>query len=625
MAGASYNDSPWAILFILMVVATAGLAVYKNFMGGTELDVVAYCDSSPCKNGATCKELSVAVNGHVGYQCLCAGGWLGDSCEVAPCETCEGGENGAEIIMEDTSLRLTDSQLHNFVGLSIGAVVGGTLWGLAFLWIVRSYTKQIIWTTMWMMVVVQLGMSAAFFTVFGVPMLGVLCFLAGLISVLIIVVVRNWIPFATLLIRTACLVIKKNPAVLKIALMAVLVQAIWLVVWIFAATSSIGSSDTLSTFLCLVSLFWSVQVIKNVVHVTCAGTIASWYFVTNERQPTLASFRRSITYSFGSICFGSLVVAILKSIRAMIPRRPSATNGGGGFSQMFLRGILGCVERMMEWLNHYAFTQIAIYGYDFKRAARATWQLLQDVGLMPLMNNTLVQAVCWLGCIIGAAIASLISVMMVKSTDLDGTLPLSVAGMFGAMVGFVMVMPIIEVVESMVTALFICYAYNADVLLLNDPLLYQEITKAYDLMAVGKRHFIRHFYIKCIILPRQARDKHRENSKKEWRFLRRTCGGTTQRMTWNSGRRRRKMTGIGTMIDTKRKKRRRRRRRLSLRRRRRRVRRDLSMRRRARKRMATIITRGQSEDEEEEEEEEEEEGAASQRLSPAGLRVRLCI
>ena len=29
-----------------------------------------------------------------------------------------------------------------------------------------------------------------------------------------------------------------------------------------------------------------------------------------------------------------------------------------------------------------------------------------------------------------------------------------------------------------------------------------------------KRHFLRHLYIKCIILPRQARDKHRENSKK---------------------------------------------------------------------------------------------------------------
>lgn len=387
--------------------------------------------------------------------------------------------------MEDNSLQLTDSQLHNFVGLSIGCVAGGTIWGLGFLKLVRAYTKQIIWLTMWMMVVAQMGMSAAFFYV-GVPMLGVICFMAGLISVLIVVVVRNWIPFATLLIRTACLVIKKYPQVLKIALMAVLTQAIWLVVWIFAATSSIGSSDTVGTFICLVSLFWSVQVIKNVVHVTCAGTIASWYFVTNEQQPTLAAFRRAITYSFGSICFGSLIVAILKSIRAMIPRRTSVS-GGGGFSQMFLRGILGCVESLMQWLNHYAFTQIAIYGYDFKHAAKATWQLLCDMGLMPLMNNTLVQAVCWLSCIIGAAIASLIAVLMVKSTDLDGTLPLWTAATFGAIIGFVMVIPIIEVVESMVTALFICYAYNADVLMLNDPVLYQEITKAYDIMCADMR------------------------------------------------------------------------------------------------------------------------------------------
>jgi hypothetical protein len=31
---------------------------------------------------------------------------------------------------------------------------------------------------------------------------------------------------------------------------------------------------------------------------------------------------------------------------------------------------------------------------------------------------------------------------------------------------------------------------------------------------VRKTYFLRHLYIKTIILPRQARDKHRENSKK---------------------------------------------------------------------------------------------------------------
>ena len=35
-----------------------------------------------------------------------------------------------------------------------------------------------------------------------------------------------------------------------------------------------------------------------------------------------------------------------------------------------------------------------------------------------------------------------------------------------------------------------------------------------------KRHFLSHLYIKCIFLPRQARDKHRENSKKSGVFRR---------------------------------------------------------------------------------------------------------
>ena len=34
-----------------------------------------------------------------------------------------------------------------------------------------------------------------------------------------------------------------------------------------------------------------------------------------------------------------------------------------------------------------------------------------------------------------------------------------------------------------------------------------------------KTVFLSHLYIKTIVLPRQARDKHRENSKKDYRFV----------------------------------------------------------------------------------------------------------
>jgi hypothetical protein len=35
---------------------------------------------------------------------------------------------------------------------------------------------------------------------------------------------------------------------------------------------------------------------------------------------------------------------------------------------------------------------------------------------------------------------------------------------------------------------------------------------------VRKRHFLRHLYIKINILPRQARDEHRESTQKKCRF-----------------------------------------------------------------------------------------------------------
>jgi hypothetical protein len=42
----------------------------------------------------------------------------------------------------------------------------------------------------------------------------------------------------------------------------------------------------------------------------------------------------------------------------------------------------------------------------------------------------------------------------------------------------------------------------------------------YRVTTVMKRALLRcHLYIKCIILPKQARDKHRENSKKDIAFL----------------------------------------------------------------------------------------------------------
>eukprot|EP01046_Picozoa_sp_COSAG06_P066339 COSAG06_NODE_16692_length_986_cov_1.705750_1_plen_203_part_00 len=54
-----------------------------------------------------------------------------------------------------------------------------------------------------------------------------------------------------------------------------------------------------------------------------------------------------------------------------------------------------------------------------------------------------------------------------------------------------------------------------------------ETTTIEGLQRCEKRHFLSHLYIKTNILPRQARDKHRENSKKSGVFRRAACEGAS--------------------------------------------------------------------------------------------------
>ena len=51
-------------------------------------------------------------------------------------------------------------------------------------------------------------------------------------------------------------------------------------------------------------------------------------------------------------------------------------------------------------------------------------------------------------------------------------------------------------------------------------LMVRAVAQRGEELAVRKRHCLRRLYLKTIILPRQARDKHREGTQKRTRFCR---------------------------------------------------------------------------------------------------------
>lgn len=140
------------------------------------------------------------------------------------------------------------------------------------------------------------------------------------------------------------------------------------------------------------AMYWISEVLKNVIHVTISGVYGSWYFCVNNfpKGATRGALKRSLTYSFGSISFGSLIVAIINFLRHLCSVARSQAAGDGNIVGYILFCILGCLISILDWavsfLNRYAFSHIALYGKAYIPAAKDTWKMIKDRGIDALVN-----------------------------------------------------------------------------------------------------------------------------------------------------------------------------------------------------------------------------------------------
>lgn len=150
------------------------------------------------------------------------------------------------------------------------------------------------------------------------------------------------------------------------------------------------------------SWFWTTQVITGTIRVCVAGVVGRWYYedCPSSSQVVIQAFKRAVFTSFGSVCFGSLITAILATITAMfrilyaLNRGVRAQNLAQCIIKIFVACFLACfyviflrITHLVKFFNRYAFTFIAIYGMKFTAAGYATAKLLVTNGLEAVLNH----------------------------------------------------------------------------------------------------------------------------------------------------------------------------------------------------------------------------------------------
>jgi len=219
---------------------------------------------------------------------------------------------------------------------------------------------------------------------------------AGLIAIVIyyVKIVWNLIPFASVNLNVSLEGVSTNWGLYGIAFLFSGIGFVWAFFWMYVTIGVLGHQQLASygeeapvtdteddddayyesqgdqpqqvftMFLLLVSLYWTSTVLLNTIQVTVAGVMGTWCFDKDDADSccspaVLSSLYRSMTYSFGSICFGSLVQALVTALRVIVEnaknQQQNNQNGQdcGALLVCILDCILRCLEDVVEYFNQW--------------------------------------------------------------------------------------------------------------------------------------------------------------------------------------------------------------------------------------------------------------------------------
>jgi hypothetical protein len=310
--------------------------------------------------------------------------------------------------------RNTFSLNSNTIILFACALAAAVVLSYGYVWLARLFPKAFIWVTGILNIVFAIG-TAIFYLYKKYYSAGIVFLIFGAFLAFAFYTWIPRIPFSALMLKTSIDVSRKYGHVYLVSFIGGILAAAfgaWFSVTMVAIYVKWEPSETnpncgadgsgcskakvigLLVFVTF-TMYWISEWLKNTIHTIISGVYGTWYFCVHNfpKDATRGAAKRALTYSFGSISLGSLLVAIIQFLRHLcsIARSESAQDGGiGGMIGMAVFCILNCLLGLIEWavefLNRYAFAHIALYGKAYFPAAKDTWKMIKDRGIDALIN-----------------------------------------------------------------------------------------------------------------------------------------------------------------------------------------------------------------------------------------------
>jgi hypothetical protein len=359
--------------------------------------------------------------------------------------------------------------------LTFASVFVAAAWGAVWLYLLQTYPTEMVKVAVWffpiMMTIVGVVLLLSGLALHGAIFIVIACFLMWAISRM-----GDRIEFTGKLFKGVSVIYSSSKGIFVTAIAVVLVQGAFMILWLLALIPILIASQAskhdegsapspLAWFGMLLSLYWGAQVFSNILSVSSGGVVARWYF--NQQTDTAAqtATNHACTYYFGSICFGSLLIAIVQTLKAMAESARDNADEEGNTVGVILAYIaiclLGCLESIAKCFNTFAFALISIYGLPFVEAGKEVFDLMERAGISAVVNYSMVGMVSTFGTLAGAVLVGGMNALSAWRLGLAAGYILG-AGFLGFLVGLSVMSVVGRLLEAGTTTLFVCYAEEPD-------------------------------------------------------------------------------------------------------------------------------------------------------------------
>lgn len=155
-----------------------------------------------------------------------------------------------------------------------------------------------------------------------------------------------------------------------------------------------------------IGLIWTCEFIMACQQMVIAGSVAHWFYRQKYKSNDHVCYAigKLIKYHLGSVALGSLIITIFKIPRLILmylhERFTRNKDKGSECAACGLRCCICCfycLEKFIRYLNHNAYTVIAIDGSNFCKAAGTAFEVLTSHALQIATINSLGDFILFLG------------------------------------------------------------------------------------------------------------------------------------------------------------------------------------------------------------------------------------